>query len=61
MALVKVNETLYSEKFISDLIKMYDGAIMVDKTYKKVCGNCGNDLTLPYNFCRFCGYKVKED
>ena len=48
------------EAYIKELVKRDEGMPMVDKLYKKACGHCGNDLHLPYSFCSFCGYRVKE-
>lgn len=60
MSKVKVTGKEYDESYLSDLIKRDEGAPMKSRVYKKGCGNCGNDLHQPYNYCHFCGYKVKE-
>ena len=61
MSKVKVKGLEYDEEYISRLIKRDKGAMYLNRVYKKQCGNCQNDLSQPYNYCRFCGYKVNEN
>lgn len=53
-------ETLSGTEDLSQAEKRDKGVEMVDKLYKKQCGNCGNDLIQPYSFCRFCGYRISN-
>lgn len=49
------------EKYIEKLKERDEGATMIDSIYKKKCGHCKNDLIQPYIFCRFCGYRIKNN
>lgn len=49
-----------NERYYKELEKRDEGEIAKRKLYGYKCGHCDNDLIQPYNFCRFCGYRVKE-